>query len=87
MPLSFRFPKDSYLSEPPASAGAMAAWRQSVQSRVHREGATSFVIQLALLLCGHLQVAQGQGRILFHHISPSKRPRRAKIVLQNTLVL
>lgn len=64
----------------------MAAWRESVQSRVHREGATSFIIQLILLLCGHLQDAQGQGRILFHHISQSERPRRAKIVLQHNLI-
>ncbi|XP_075892574.1 roundabout homolog 2 isoform X6 [Nelusetta ayraudi] len=43
------------------SAGAMATWRQSAQSQVHGEGATSFIIQLVLLLCGHLQDAQGQG--------------------------
>lgn len=74
---------DSHLCECPGSAGAMATWRQSAQSRVHGGGATSFIIQLVLLLCGHLQDAQGQGKILFHHISPSKRPRTAKLVLQS----
>lgn len=77
------FLTDSHLCECPGSAGAMATWRQSAQSRVHGGGATSFIIQLVLLLCGHLQDAQGQGKILFHHISPSKRPRTAKLVLQS----
>lgn len=75
--------KDSHLCECPGSAGAMATWRQSAHSRVHGEGATSFIIQLVLLLCGHLQDAQGQGKILFRHISPSKRPHTAKLVLQS----
>lgn len=50
----------------------MATWRQSAQSRVHGEGATSFIIQLVLLLCGHLQDAQGQGIFCFIIFLPQK---------------
>lgn len=41
----------------------MATRSRSVQGRVLREGVTSSIIQLILIVCGHLQDARGQGKI------------------------